>query len=121
MDIPHLLGQIQVLRAENSTAAAASFQIPAISGFWTLSLVLQLPTVLFMLLSPAVVPVPFEVALLTIHLLFLVVEVGHIPLVSEESPQICSCASSRHLLAAAHSWERHGLGGNPRMYSPTSR
>ncbi|VDL70499.1 unnamed protein product [Nippostrongylus brasiliensis] len=51
-------------------------KIPAISGFWTLSLILQLPIVVFLLLNPAVVPLPFEITMLSIHLLFLLIEIG---------------------------------------------
>ncbi|KAK6030674.1 hypothetical protein OSTOST_03187, partial [Ostertagia ostertagi] len=66
---------VEVIRLFLAVVGNLGEKIPAISGFWTLSMVLQLPIVLFLLLNPAVVPVPFEIIMLSIHLLFLIVEI----------------------------------------------
>ncbi|KAL6726250.1 hypothetical protein Aduo_008240 [Ancylostoma duodenale] len=50
-------------------------KIPAMSGFWTLTLVLQFPILLFLLFNSAVAPVPLETVVLIVHVLFLVTEI----------------------------------------------
>ncbi|CAJ0598100.1 unnamed protein product [Cylicocyclus nassatus] len=50
-------------------------KIPAMSGFWTLTLILQLPVQLFLLFNWAVAPVPLETIMLGIHGVFLLIEI----------------------------------------------
>ncbi|KAE9553607.1 hypothetical protein FO519_003202 [Halicephalobus sp. NKZ332] len=49
-------------------------KIPALSGFWITTLILQIPICCFLILNPEIYPLPFERCLLTIHLVFLLVE-----------------------------------------------
>ncbi|CAJ0573034.1 unnamed protein product, partial [Mesorhabditis spiculigera] len=49
-------------------------KIPALSGFWISSLLVQLPLILFLLLDPDTRPLPIERAIYSIHLVFLVGE-----------------------------------------------
>ncbi|VDO22952.1 unnamed protein product [Haemonchus placei] len=69
---------VEVIRLFLGIVGNLGEKIPALSGFWTLSMVLQLPIVLFLLLNPAAIPVPFEIIMLSIHFLFLIVEVSPI-------------------------------------------
>nr|CDJ83508.1 Protein of unknown function domain containing protein [Haemonchus contortus] len=66
---------VEVIRLFLGIVGNLGEKIPALSGFWTLSMVLQLPIVLFLLLNPAAIPVPFEIIMLSIHFLFLIVEI----------------------------------------------
>ncbi|RCN36817.1 hypothetical protein ANCCAN_17305 [Ancylostoma caninum] len=50
-------------------------KIPAMSGFWTLTLVLQFPILLFLLFNSAVAPVPLETVVLIVHVVFIVTEI----------------------------------------------
>ncbi|KAE9418957.1 hypothetical protein Angca_008133, partial [Angiostrongylus cantonensis] len=66
---------VEIIRLSLAIVGNLGEKIPAISGFWILSLVLQLPIVLFLLLNPAIIPVPTEMVVLAIHLIFLIIEV----------------------------------------------
>ncbi|XGW18796.1 hypothetical protein V3C99_002970 [Haemonchus contortus] len=66
---------VEVIRLFLGIVGNLGEKIPALSGFWTLSMVLQLPIVLFLLLNPAAIPVPFEIIMLSIHFVFLIVEI----------------------------------------------
>jgi hypothetical protein len=49
-------------------------KIPALSGFWITTLILQIPISLFLCINPEIYPLPLERFLLIFHLLFLIVE-----------------------------------------------
>ncbi|CAI4230605.1 unnamed protein product [Auanema sp. JU1783] len=46
-------------------------KIPALSGFWTTSLVLQLPISLFLQINSSIIPLPVERALYGLHTMFI--------------------------------------------------
>ncbi|KJH48821.1 hypothetical protein DICVIV_05074 [Dictyocaulus viviparus] len=66
---------VEVVRLFLAIVGNLGEKIPAISGFWILSLVLQMPIVLFLLLNPDTIFVPVEIITLSIHLLFLIIEI----------------------------------------------
>uniref|UniRef100_A0A914Z033 Transmembrane protein 17 n=1 Tax=Panagrolaimus superbus TaxID=310955 RepID=A0A914Z033_9BILA len=49
-------------------------KIPALSGFWITTLILQIPISLFLVINPEIYPLPLERFLLIFHLLFLFFE-----------------------------------------------
>ncbi|KAK6742478.1 hypothetical protein RB195_010006 [Necator americanus] len=69
----HIL--VEIVRLLLAVVGNLGEKIPAMSGFWTLTVVLQLPVLLFLLLNNAVAPVPLEIIMLTLHLIFLVTEI----------------------------------------------
>ncbi|EYC05670.1 hypothetical protein Y032_0080g1306 [Ancylostoma ceylanicum] len=60
--------------AQELTSLQYGPQIPAMSGFWTLTLILQFPILLFLLFNSAVAPVPLETVVLIVHVLFIITE-----------------------------------------------
>uniref|UniRef100_A0A7E4ZXL2 Transmembrane protein n=1 Tax=Panagrellus redivivus TaxID=6233 RepID=A0A7E4ZXL2_PANRE len=50
-------------------------RIPALSGFWIATLILQIPICTFLVSNPEIRPLPLELFLLSAHLIFLLIEV----------------------------------------------
>lgn len=56
-------------------------QIPALTGYCTVSLILQIPIILFLTFNEAIIPLPLERVVYIIHLCFLFAEVSHFNLI----------------------------------------
>ncbi|VDK20458.1 unnamed protein product [Anisakis simplex] len=50
-------------------------KIPALSGFWITTVILQLPMVIFLSVNEDIVPLPLERTVYAIHVVFLIAQV----------------------------------------------
>ncbi|KHN83984.1 Transmembrane protein 17B [Toxocara canis] len=50
-------------------------KIPALSGFWITTVILQLPIVIFLSVNEDIIPLPLERSVYIIHIVFLLVEI----------------------------------------------
>ncbi|EPB76547.1 hypothetical protein ANCCEY_04383 [Ancylostoma ceylanicum] len=66
---------VEVVRLLLAFVGNLGEKIPAMSGFWTLTLILQFPILLFLLFNSAVAPVPLETVVLIVHVLFIITEI----------------------------------------------
>lgn len=83
---------LRVIKGSSSISSNNIFQVPALSGFWITTLVLQTPIEIFLFFSQNVIPLPLERIMYIIHLIFLFFEVIYIICILFY-PQFCQNSS----------------------------
>lgn len=63
-------------------------KIPALSGFWIISLILQMPITLFLCFNQDIYPLPLERFVYLIHFVLLTMEVGYFQLNQYQKIQV---------------------------------
>uniref|UniRef100_A0A1I7XX16 Transmembrane protein 17B n=1 Tax=Steinernema glaseri TaxID=37863 RepID=A0A1I7XX16_9BILA len=66
---------IEIVRLYLGYYGNLSEKISALSGFWISSLILQIPTSIFLLSNEEIIPLPLERFVYSVHLLFLLIQV----------------------------------------------